>query len=56
MYMDSASYYLSQKQDEVDDLQRKLNICKRALAWQWNGDTDVDQVDWDSFFSAAEEK
>lgn len=55
MYGDSQSYYLAQQSYEVDDLQKKLLVCKRALAWAWNNNTDVDAIDWDAFFSAAEE-
>lgn len=53
--MDSASYYLSSRAHEVDQLELKLAACKRALAWAWNNNTDVDAIDWDAFFAAQEE-
>ncbi len=54
MYGDSQSYYLAQSSDECDELRNKLEICKRALAWAWNNNTNVDCIDWDAFFSEAE--
>lgn len=40
---------------EIEKLKARLEKTKRALCWQWHGDTDTSVVDWAAFFDDGEE-